>query len=69
MLIHWDLEADLLFEGQGHDVRLHFLMLKTALQVGIIVAPAPAQPVAIFVKPKTWYEDEIKSSCGKEEQI
>lgn len=64
VLIHWDLGTDLLFESQSQGVGLHFLMLHTALQVGVIVALAPPQPVAISVKPEAWQEDEVKSTCG-----
>lgn len=66
MLIHWDLGTDLLFKSQSHGVGLHFLMLYTALQVGVIVPLTPPQPVAIFVKPKARKEDEVKSTCGKQ---
>lgn len=64
MLIHWDLGTDLFFESQSQGVGLHFLVLHTALQVGVIVALAPPQPVAIVVKPEAWQEDEVKSTCG-----
>lgn len=64
MLIHWDLGTHLLFKSQSHGVGLHFLMLDTALQVGVIVPLTPPQPVAIFVKPKARKEDEVKSTCG-----
>lgn len=64
MLIHWDLGTDLFFESQSQGVGLHFLVLHTALQVGVIVALAPPQSVAIFVKPEAWQEDEVKSTCG-----
>lgn len=43
------------------------MVLHTALQVGIVVAPAPPQPVALLVKPETWHDDEIQSPCGEEE--
>lgn len=64
MLIHWDLGTDLFLERQSQGVGLHFLVLQTALQVGVIVALAPPQPVAVFVKPEAWQEDEVKSPCG-----
>lgn len=67
MFVHWDLRANLFLESQGHGVGFHVLVLRTALQVGIVVAPAPPQAVAVSVKPEARHEDEIQSPCGKEE--
>ena len=69
VLIHRDLEADLLFESQGQGVGFHILGLQTALQVGVVVALAPSQTVSLFVEPETRHKDEVKSPYGKEEQI
>lgn len=68
MFVHWDLQADLLLESQGHGVGLRVLLLpRTALQVGIVVALAPSQPVALLVEPETRHEDEVQAACGAED--
>lgn len=69
MLVHGDPEAHLLSESQGQGVGSALLLLQTAPQVGVVVAPAPPQPVAISVEPQTWHEDEVKSPCGERSRV
>lgn len=67
MLVHGHLRAHLLPERQGHGVGPAVRVLHAALQVRVVVAPAPPQPAALSVKPETRQEDEIESPCGKQD--
>lgn len=55
--------TQLLFVSQRDCVRLPLGVLHAALQVGVVEALPPAQPIPGLVKAKAWHQDQVQTSC------
>lgn len=56
--------TQLLFVSQGDSVGLPFRVSDAALQVGVVEAFPPSQPISWAVKAKAWHQDQVQTSYG-----
>lgn len=62
IVIHRDLLAQLLSEGQSDGIGLSLGVFHAAIQVRVVETLPSAQPVPTPVKAQPWHQDEVQTS-------